>query len=87
MRKTPELESLLLERKSLAETFPEENRGMTTFETFVEAKAAVPLSRLRNTLCLKLGGTTKLRPSIAKAILGFLFFHTATVTLRAPELM
>ena len=43
MKKTPAFESLQKERKSLAETFPEENQRMTTFETFVETKAVVPL--------------------------------------------
>ena len=42
MKKTPAFESLQKERKSLAETFPEENQRMTTFlRTFVEAKAVV----------------------------------------------
>ena len=31
MKKTPAYESLQKERKSLAETFPEENQRMTTF--------------------------------------------------------
>ncbi|BAK21061.1 hypothetical protein MPTP_0593 [Melissococcus plutonius ATCC 35311] len=40
---------------------------MTTFETFVETKAVVPLTHQRNTekLYLKPGGTTHLRPSIS----------------------
>ncbi|MBL1223628.1 hypothetical protein [Enterococcus sp. BWR-S5] len=38
-RKTTEPESNLLERKTAAESFSDEAQGMTTFKTFVEAKA------------------------------------------------
>ncbi len=49
----------------LAESFLEENQRMTTFLTFVETKAVVPLTRPRKTNRFQtLGGTTSDRPSI-----------------------